>query len=387
MQRQALFALGQYGFEQVDGTIDHLFAVFAHQTRLVAVDVAGVLRGGRKAAGFARAQDRAIECAEFLDPAQDAGEADAVILGDAADPAFFVFGGDQVQAAGDGIGDGLKVGIGLPGIKGTRKRGLLKNPARVIGREGIKDAAELARAFDDAAQVGAGDFLARTKAQDGAFDAHVDQVILKPGLILDIDLRLTARDFVERGLGDVEVAAFDQFRHLAEEECQDQRADMRAIDIGIGHDDDLVVAQFLDVELIPPDAGAQCGDQGTDFLAGEHAIKPGALDVKDFPLERQDGLIGARAALFGGATGRVTLDQEEFGFGGIAFLTIGQLAGERGHVERRLAAGQFARLAGGFAGEGRLNDLADDDAGVLGVFFEPFGQLFVDEVFHRGADL
>ena len=90
--------------------------------------------------------------------------------------------------------------------------------------------------------------------------------------------------------------------------------------------------------------------------------------------------------MFGGATGGVTLHKEEFGFGGIAFLAIGEFAGEGGHIQRGFPAGEFARLAGSFAGQGRLDDLADDDLGGAGVFFEPFGQLFVHEVFDGGAD-
>ena len=62
------------------------------------------------------------------------------------------------------------------------------------------------------------------------------------------------------------MAALDQRRHLPEEERQQQRTDMRAIDVGVGHDDDLVVAQLFDVEFVAADAGAKRGDQCADFL-------------------------------------------------------------------------------------------------------------------------
>jgi hypothetical protein len=62
-----------------------------------------------------------------------------------------------------------------------------------VGREGIEDALEAACAFDDAMQVGARDFLAVRQAQDGALDPLVDQVILKRGLVLEVDLGLAAR--------------------------------------------------------------------------------------------------------------------------------------------------------------------------------------------------
>jgi len=66
---------------------------------------------------------------------------------------------------------------------------------------------------------------------------------------------------------------------------------MRAVDIGVGHDDDLVVAQFLDIEFVAANAGAERGDQRADFLAAQHAVETGAFDIEDFALQRQDGLI------------------------------------------------------------------------------------------------
>lgn len=62
----------------------------------------------------------------------------------------------------------------------------------------------------------------------------------------------------QRRLCQVNVALFDQLRHEA---VQERRAsisvDVRAVDIGIGHDDDLVVAQFGDIEIVV-DSGSEC---------------------------------------------------------------------------------------------------------------------------------
>ena len=76
-------------------------------------------------------------------------------------------------------------------------------------------------------------------------------------LLVGVDpaLLLARLDAVERRLGDVEVAVDDQLLHVAEEEGQQQRADVRAVHVGVGHDDDAVVAQLRDVELI---ADAAC---------------------------------------------------------------------------------------------------------------------------------
>ena len=66
------------------------------------------------------------------------------------------------------------------------------------------------------------------------------------------------------------------------------------------------------------------------------------------------------------------------------------LPGSELHVERALAPRQLARLARGLARERRLDDLADDDLGFLGVLLEPGRQLVADHALdhrlHLGGD-
>jgi hypothetical protein len=61
----------------------------------------------------------------------------------------------------------------------------------------------------------------------------------------------------------------------------------------------------------------------------QHLVEAGALDVEDLAAQRQDRLVSRFAALLGRAAGRVALDDEEFGLRRIAFLAVGQLAGQR----------------------------------------------------------
>ena len=105
------------------------------------------------------------------------------------------------------------------------------------------------------------------------------------------------------------------------------------------------------------------------------------------PRKGQNRLEGAVAALLGRAAGRIALDEQNFAFRRIALLTIGELAGERRDVESALAAGQLARLAGGFAGGRRFHHLADDGAGLCGVLLKPVVERLVDDVLDRGSDL
>ena len=385
MQAQPLFAFGQDCLQQIDRAEDGLFAVFTHQSRRRAVDVPRGTRYLRQTPRLARTQDGTVQRSQFFHATQHARQADAVILRDPAHPAAFEFQRNIVQPVRNRIRHLLQVRIRLARVKGPGKCCLFQDVARVMGGKGLQHAAELPRAFDHAGKVRARDFLAGAKSQNSAFDAHPHKVVFQRRLILQVNLGLAARHFVKRRLRDIQVTAVDHLRHLAEEEGQQQRADMRAIDIGVGHDDDLVVAQLPDVEFIPPDAGAKGGDQRANFLAAQHPVKARAFHVQDFALERQDRLVGPAAALLGRTAGAVAFHQKDFGLRRIAFLAVGQLAGQRGHVQRGLAARQLAGLTGGFAGQSGFDDLGDNLAGGAGIFLEPLGQLFVDQVFDRRA--
>src|SRR5262249_57284484 len=111
----------------------------------------------------------------------------------------------------------------------------------------------------------AGRVLARMQPKLRLFEAAGDEIVLERPLVLEILLRLAARDLVERRLSDEEVAAIDDVAHLTVEERQQQRADVRAVDVGVRHDDDLVIAQLVRVELLA-DPGSERGDQRTDLL-------------------------------------------------------------------------------------------------------------------------
>ena len=71
-----------------------------------------------------------------------------------------------------------------------------------------------------------------------------DQLVAM-GVVAGIDGLGALRQPVERRHGEIEMAALDQLRHLPVEEGDQQRGDMGAVDVGVGHDDDLVVAQLV----------------------------------------------------------------------------------------------------------------------------------------------
>ena len=224
-----------------------------------------------------------------------------------ARPARFQIGG--AKPVGD-LGDSLALAV-LVEVR----------PERIVGRERFDDGgiifargiahqrAHSPRMVDQYLQVLTA-ALAFRRIEDETFEPCLLEIIVKRGIVLEIDLRAAAADLVERRLGNEEVPVLDQLRHLPVKEGQQQGTDVRAVDVGVGHDHDLVIAQLLEVEFLVADRSAQSLDQRADLLRAEHSIEPRALDVEDLALQGKDRLIVAVAPLLGGAAGAVALDQK-----------------------------------------------------------------------------
>ena len=158
---------------------------------------------------------------------------------------------------------------------------------------------------------------------------------------------------------------------------------MGAVHVGVRHDDDLVVAQLVEVGVFLADASAHGRDEGLHFLVGQHLVEAGALGVQDLAAQGQDGLVARVAALLGGAACGVTFHDEQFGFRGVLALAVGQLAGQGVVRERALAAHQFLGAAGGVAGAGGVHGLVDDQADVLGVLLKVDREPVIDHAGHH----
>ncbi len=98
----------------------------------------------------------------------------------------------------------------------------------------------------------------------------------------------------------------DQRLHESEQQCQQQRGDVLAVDVGVGHQHDLVIAQLREVELVV-DTGAERGDDRLDFGVLQHPVDARLLDVDDLAAQRQDRLEHRVAAALRRAAGRITL--------------------------------------------------------------------------------
>ena len=140
----------------------------------------------------------------------------------------------------------------------------------------------------------------------------------------------------------------DEGAHIAEEEGQHQGADVRTIDIGIGHDEHFVIPQLGNIELVA-DAAAQCQHDRHQLVVAVDTVGTGLFDVEHLAPQGEDGLNGRVTAHLGRAACRIALDDEDLGAGGVFFAAVCQLAGHPAGLEGALAAHQLAGLLGGGA--------------------------------------
>src|SRR5690606_10486268 len=93
------------------------------------------------------------------------------------------------------------------------------------------------------------------------------------------------------------------------------------------------------------------------------------------------------ASLLGRAAGRFAFDDVQLALRRVAFLTVGELAGQAAAVERSLAAHQIPRLARRFPRTRGIHGLADDALGNTWILFEELSEAVVDDGLDDALDL
>ena len=157
---------------------------------------------------------------------------------------------------------------------------------------------------------------------------------------------------------------------------------MGAVDVGVGHDHDALVAQILGPALVAR-AAAQSLDQVGDLAVGADLVGGGGSDVQDLAAYRKDRLRLAVARLLGRAARAVALDDEDLGPRRIVVGAVGELARKpqlapRG---RRLALD----LALGAARQPFVHPL-EHEAEQSPPALHMVGEIMVEMVAHRGLD-
>ncbi len=153
-------------------------------------------------------------------------------------------------------------------------------------------------------------------------------LLIAPGIFLFFSFF----DQVKRRSGNIKVALLNDLFHVPEKERHDQRINVASVYIGVGHDNDLMIAEFLRVNgfgvFLRTHGDTKCGKDIPDFFALEHPVLHRFFHVQDLTAQGQDGLETAVSALFGGAAGRISLNQVDFALRRIPFGAVGKFPGQ-----------------------------------------------------------
>ena len=157
---------------------------------------------------------------------------------------------------------------------------------------------------------------------------------------------------------------------------------MLAVDIRIGHQNDLVIPSLLGVEIFA-NTGTECRDHGLNFGVAERTIEARLFYIEDLSSQRKDRLELGVAALNGRTTGRVTLNHEDLRERGVFARAVTQLSGHSARLEQALTASLLASLASSESCLGCLNSLADNIARLCGVAIEPVTELLTGDALNE----
>ena len=198
-------------------------------------------------------------------------------------------------------------------------------------------------------------------------------------------LGLAPGELIERGHGGVHIPLLNEGPHKPEEEGQQQGSDVGAVHVGIGHDDDFMIAQLVRVKLLP-DACPQGGDHGAELVVAVDPVGPGLFHVQHLAPQRQDGLEAGIPALGGGAPCGVALHDVNFREGGVPLVAVPQLVGHLAGLQPGFPADGLSGLPGGFPGPGGGEGFFQNGPANGRILLEKLLQLFADDGVDQGAD-
>ena len=111
---------------------------------------------------------------------------------------------------------------------------------------------------------------------------------------------------VQRRHPNIHMPPSDELLHVTEEESEQNGADVRAVLIGIGEDDDFVVFEVGEVEILV-DGCAERGNQRAELLVAQHLIQPLLFGIEGLAAQGENRLIAAVAPLLGAAASDRTI--------------------------------------------------------------------------------
>ena len=164
---------------------------------------------------------------------------------------------------------------------------------------------------------------------------------------------------IQRGLGNIYLPCFDQLGHIAIEEGQKQCSDMCTVNVGIGHDHDLMITEFFHIKIFGDPCTESC-DHISDLFGIQYSVQSCFFYVQNFTAQRQDRLCFGVSGLDGRTAGGIPFDDIDFTFIRITAGAVCQFAGHSCIFQTCLSTNQFPCLSRRVSGSGSHHTFFDD---------------------------
>ena len=120
-------------------------------------------------------------------------------------------------------------------------------------------------------------------------------------------------DAIERRLPEIDAAGFNERSHVTIEKSEQKRRDVAPVAVGVGEENDLVVAQMVERTILADGAAeGVCDIAKLSVLV--NLVRARRFGVEDFAAQGEDGLNAAIASLFCRSAGGVAFDDEQLAF-------------------------------------------------------------------------
>ena len=161
---------------------------------------------------------------------------------------------------------------------------------------------------------------------------------------------------------------------------------MCTVYIGIGHDNDLVIPQFADIEIIM-DSGSECGDHRFDLCIGVDSIQSRLLHIQNLSTKRKNGLCCTVTGCLCRSSRRVSLYDVDLAVCRIFIGTVCQFSRKRHGLQGGFSSGQISCLSCSFPCTLCHHRLIDDHLCHRRILLQENLKLCADDIVNRTSCL
>ena len=124
---------------------------------------------------------------------------------------------------------------------------------------------------------------------------------------------------------------------------------MCTVNIGIGHNDDLMITKFGDIKILM-DSGSKSSDHGLDLFVSVNLVQTCFLNVQDLTTKWKDRLCGTVSRCLGGTARGISLYDVDLAVLRILVRTVCKFSRKRHAIQCRFSSCKVTGLSGCFSG-------------------------------------